>query len=71
MLTILMLLPLIGAVMIAFFSRGDSEKVAGEARYIALFTTLITYAASIVCEWALIQTLRTISSLKSTHGLTA
>ncbi|NBX03273.1 MAG: NADH-quinone oxidoreductase subunit M [Alphaproteobacteria bacterium] len=51
MLTILMLLPLIGAVMIAFFARGDNEKSANEARYIALFTTLITFAASLLL-WA-------------------
>ena len=47
MLTILMLLPLIGAAIIALFVRGDNEQSARDARYVALFTTLATFAASI------------------------
>jgi NADH-quinone oxidoreductase subunit M len=47
MLTTLILLPLLGALMIMVFTRGDDERAASEARYIALFTTLITFFASI------------------------
>ena len=48
MLTILMLLPLFGAALIGLLVRGDEARSANEARYIALFTTLITFATSIV-----------------------
>jgi NADH-quinone oxidoreductase subunit M len=48
MLTILMLLPLLGAVVIGLSGQGDEQKSANEARYIALFTTLITFFASLV-----------------------
>jgi NADH-quinone oxidoreductase subunit M len=47
MLTILIALPLLGALLILLFTRGDDERAANESRYIALFTTLITFAASI------------------------
>lgn len=47
MLTALILLPLLGALMIMLFARGDDARAAGEARYIALFTTCITFALSL------------------------
>ena len=47
MLTALILLPLLGAAMIMFLSRGDSEESANEARYIALFFTCVTFFASL------------------------
>jgi len=48
MLTVLILLPLLGALMIMGMTHGDNERSAGEARLIALFTTLVTFAASLV-----------------------
>jgi|CXWL01.1.fsa_nt_gi NADH-quinone oxidoreductase subunit M len=48
MLSILILLPLIGALVIMLFTRADGEQSANEARYIALFTTLITFFASLL-----------------------
>lgn len=48
MLTILTLLPLLGAVVIALSCRGDTPDSGRDARYIALFTTLITFAFSLV-----------------------
>ena len=47
MLSSLLLLPLIGALLILLVVRGDDEHAASEARYIALFTTCVTFFASI------------------------
>jgi len=49
MLSILILLPLLGALVIALSSRSGSD--ASEAKFIALFTTVITFAVSLVL-WA-------------------
>lgn len=48
MLSTLILLPLIGAFVIMLFTRGEGEQQASEARYIALFTTLITFCTSLL-----------------------
>lgn len=48
MLTTLILLPLIGAFIIMLFSRSGGIHGAAEARYIALFTTVVTFFASLV-----------------------
>ncbi|MFW0776611.1 MAG: NADH-quinone oxidoreductase subunit M [Rickettsiales bacterium] len=48
LLTILILLPLIGALAIMVFARGENETSAKEARYIALFTTCITFGVSLL-----------------------
>ncbi len=47
MLTILILLPLLGALVILLSGHRDEEANANEARYIALFTSLVTFATSI------------------------
>jgi NADH-quinone oxidoreductase subunit M len=47
MLSALILLPLLGALMIMLFTR-EGEQGANESRYIALFTTLITFFASLL-----------------------
>ncbi|MDX1975457.1 MAG: NADH-quinone oxidoreductase subunit M [Rickettsiales bacterium] len=47
MLSILVLLPLFGALVILLASKGDTPSSASEARYIALFTTLITFGFSL------------------------
>ena len=51
MLTALILLPLLGAVVIMLFVRGENAHAADEARYIALFTTCLTFLISIY-TWA-------------------
>ena len=48
LLTCLMLLPLFGAFIILAVVRGDDERSANEARVIALFTTVATFAASLL-----------------------
>ncbi|NBO19427.1 MAG: NADH-quinone oxidoreductase subunit M, partial [Proteobacteria bacterium] len=48
LLTALILLPLLGALVILLFTR-DGQAGADEARYIALFTTVVTFAASLLC----------------------
>jgi NADH-quinone oxidoreductase subunit M len=48
MMTALILLPLLGALIIMLFTRGDDETSANEARYIALFTTLVTLFVSLL-----------------------
>jgi NADH-quinone oxidoreductase subunit M len=47
MLTILILLPLLGALVILLAGR-DEQNAAGDARLIALFTTLITFFVSLI-----------------------
>jgi len=46
LLSVLILLPLLGALLIALTSRPNAD--AAEAKYIALFTTLVTFAVSLV-----------------------
>jgi len=46
MLTALIMLPLLGALTILLMTHGDSERSADEARYIALFTTCLTFFVS-------------------------
>ena len=48
LLTYLMLLPLIGALLILLVVKGDDEGSAGEARIIALFTTIVTFVVSLL-----------------------
>jgi NADH-quinone oxidoreductase subunit M len=47
MLTALILLPLFGAVLIMLFAQSESEQSSGEARYIALFATCLTFLVSL------------------------
>jgi len=47
LLTSLISLPLLGALMILLIVRGDEKRAADEARMIALFTTCVTFFASI------------------------
>src|SRR4051812_3749171 len=47
MLTALICLPLLGALMIMLFAQGENEHSAAEARYIALFTTCVTFVISL------------------------
>lgn len=51
LLSILIALPLIGAALIALTCRGNAGEKAAEARYIALVTTVITFALSLAL-WA-------------------
>ena len=48
LLSALILLPLVGALAILLFTRGQSEDTAKEARYIALFTALLTFGVSLL-----------------------
>ncbi len=47
LLTLLIALPLIGALLIFAFVRNEDEDGMQEARYIAFFTTLVTFLASL------------------------
>src|SRR5262245_28413068 len=48
LLTWLVVLPLIGAALIMFASHGGAEERANAARYIALATTIVTFAVSLI-----------------------
>ncbi len=48
MLTTIMLMPLIGALLILCLVKNDDERGRSEARYIALLTTIFTFALSLV-----------------------
>src|SRR5512139_3260446 len=49
-LSVVTFLPLVGA-LIVYLSRGDDEAAKGNARWIALWTTLITFAVSVLLVW--------------------
>ena len=46
-LSVVTFLPIVGAILI-YLSRGDDEAAQGNARWIALWTTLITFAVSLI-----------------------
>ncbi|MDO8978508.1 MAG: NADH-quinone oxidoreductase subunit M [Afipia sp.] len=46
-LSVVTFLPVVGAILI-YLSRGDDEAARGNARWIALWTTIITFAVSVV-----------------------
>ncbi|HEX7882670.1 MAG TPA: NADH-quinone oxidoreductase subunit M [Afipia sp.] len=46
-LSVVTFLPVVGAILI-YLSRGDDEAARGNARWIALWTTIITFAVSII-----------------------
>ncbi len=47
-LTSLLLLPALGAALLFFFARGDDAASAQKARWMALATTVVTFAASLI-----------------------
>lgn len=49
-LSVTTFLPILGAVLV-WLSRGDDEAAQGNARWIALWTTLITFAVSLILVW--------------------
>ena len=49
-LSVVTFLPLVGAFLI-YISRGDDKAAQGNARWIALWTTLITFAVSLILVW--------------------
>jgi NADH-quinone oxidoreductase subunit M len=49
-LSVVTFLPVVGAILI-YLSRGDDEAAQGNARWIALWTTLITFAVSLILVW--------------------
>ena len=49
-LSVVTFLPLVGALFIVLL-RGDDEAGARNARWIALWTTLVTFAVSLVLVW--------------------
>ena len=49
-LSVVTFLPLVGALLI-YVVRGDDEAANGNARWIALWTTLITFAVSLILVW--------------------
>ena len=49
-LSVVTFLPLVGALVI-YLSRGDDEAARRNARWIALWTTLVTFAISLILVW--------------------
>jgi NADH-quinone oxidoreductase subunit M len=50
-LSVVTFLPLLGAVFIMFAVRGNAPLARGTARWVALWTTLVTFAISLVMVW--------------------
>ncbi|MBR1220014.1 NADH-quinone oxidoreductase subunit M [Bradyrhizobium sp. U87765 SZCCT0131] len=49
-LSVVTFLPLVGAILV-YLSRGDDEAARRNSRWIALWTTLVTFAVSLVLVW--------------------
>ena len=49
-LSVVTFLPVVGALLI-YLSRGDDEAARRNARWIALWTTLVTFAVSLILVW--------------------
>jgi len=49
-LSVVTFLPLVGALLV-YASRGDDEAARRNARWIALWTTLITFLVSLILVW--------------------
>src|SRR3954465_9153540 len=49
-LSVTTFLPLVGALLV-YISRGDDEATRRNSRWIALWTTLITFAVSLILVW--------------------
>ncbi|MGA8930509.1 MAG: NADH-quinone oxidoreductase subunit M, partial [Pseudolabrys sp.] len=50
-LSVVTFLPLLGALLVALFVRGNERWARGTARWIALWATLVTFAISLVMVW--------------------
>src|SRR6201986_2225942 len=50
-LSVVTFLPLVGAILIYVMARGGDEAAARNARWIALWTTLVTFALSLILVW--------------------
>jgi NADH-quinone oxidoreductase subunit M len=50
-LALLVCLPLLGAVLIVVMARGETPEGTRNARWIALWTTLVTFAVSLILLW--------------------
>jgi NADH-quinone oxidoreductase subunit M len=50
-LSVVTFLPLVGAILIYILARGGDEAAARNARWIALWTTLVTFAVSLILVW--------------------
>src|SRR6202012_2400631 len=50
-LSVVTFLPLVGAILIYILARGGDEAAARNARWIALWATLVTFAVSLILVW--------------------
>jgi NADH-quinone oxidoreductase subunit M len=50
-LSLIVCLPLLGAVLIVIMARGETPEGTRNARWIALWTTLVTFAVSLILVW--------------------
>src|SRR6185295_18175402 len=50
-LSVTTFLPLLGALLIMFMARGSTGLANGTARWVAFWTTLATFAVSLVMVW--------------------
>ena len=50
-LSLLVCLPLLGALLIVVMARGETPEGTRNARWIALWTTLVTFAVSLILLW--------------------
>ena len=60
-LSVVTFLPVVGALVI-YLTRGDDEAARRNARWIALWTTLVTFAVSLILVWRFDRRASRISS---------
>jgi len=68
LLSIVTFLPLLGALILALFLRGDDEAAQRNAKWVALWATAATFVFSIFILLVLMRRTRTFSLLKNTRG---
>ena len=50
-LSVVTFLPVVGALLVYVLARGSDEAAARNARWIALWTTLVSFAVSLILVW--------------------
>jgi NADH-quinone oxidoreductase subunit M len=69
-LSVVTFLPLVGALLV-YLSRGDDEAARRNARWISLWTTLITFAVSLILVWRFDPSVADFQFVEKTSWLAA
>ena len=67
-LSVVTFLPVLGALLVMLLARGNGPVAKGTARWIALWTTLVTFAISLVMVWRFDPTSPEFQFVENTPG---